>query len=239
VVNQEVVAGLLQRLGVTVILAQNGKEAVERVVQGPVDLVLMDMQMPLMGGLEATQAIRSLEGPTKAVPIVALTSNAFVTDRDECLAAGMNDFLAKPINKSKLAEVIGKWLPKPQLRSPEPVEQSNGSPIAMSTQREALELELGSDVVGTIVFSFVREARFILDALERPDTSPEDIRRGLHSLKGIAETVGFNNLAAATADAAQAYHRERGMDSGRLRHLLDDIAAAVEEEGNGVTAARA
>jgi CheY-like chemotaxis protein len=100
---------LLRDLGVTVDLAENGREAVERLAERPYDLVLMDMQMPEMDGLEATRAIRDL--PQHAdVPVVALTANAFTDDRERCLQAGMNGFLPKPLDPALLREALERWL---------------------------------------------------------------------------------------------------------------------------------
>ncbi len=88
-------------------MANNGLEAVELVQSGKYDLILMDMQMPEMGGVEAAEEIRKL-GIT--LPIIAVTANAFASDREMCIQAGMDDFLTKPIKKKLLFEVINKWV---------------------------------------------------------------------------------------------------------------------------------
>jgi signal transduction histidine kinase/CheY-like chemotaxis protein len=110
-INQRVAQHMLLKLGHCVDVAQNGREALERLRAKRYDLVLMDCQMPEMDGFEATAQIR---GATSAVldpgiPIVAMTANAFEEDRERCLAAGMNDFLAKPVNRQVLAGIIEKW----------------------------------------------------------------------------------------------------------------------------------
>ncbi len=109
-VNREVAAEMLSRSGLLIEEATNGREAVEMVVQGGWDLVLMDVNMPEMDGLSATRAIRALPG-CAGLPIVALTANAFENDRNACLAAGMNDFIAKPISPAALQEALLRWLP--------------------------------------------------------------------------------------------------------------------------------
>ncbi len=94
------------------VLAETGREAIETVkARHDIDLVLMDVQMPIMDGFEATAAIRRLDGATGSVAIVALTANALDGDREKCLAAGMNDFLPKPIRKDALEAALKAWLP--------------------------------------------------------------------------------------------------------------------------------
>jgi signal transduction histidine kinase/PAS domain-containing protein/ActR/RegA family two-component response regulator len=108
-VNQEVALAMLHGVGLHVDVAANGQEAVELASAGDYDIALMDMQMPVMGGLEATRAIRALPGwPSR--PILALTANAFDDDRQACNAAGMDDFITKPMNVAALYESLLKWL---------------------------------------------------------------------------------------------------------------------------------
>jgi two-component system sensor histidine kinase/response regulator len=111
-INQEVASELLKELGLEVDVAGNGAEALRMVQEKPYGLVLMDMQMPVMGGLEATQSIRRLP-QLQALPIVAMTANAMQADRERCQAAGMVDFISKPFEARELARVVARWL-KPQ-----------------------------------------------------------------------------------------------------------------------------
>jgi len=103
---------LLRDLGLAPELAANGREAVQLAEKNAYDLILMDMQMPEMNGLEATRAIRALP-ERAALPILAMTANAFEEDRRACEAAGMNDFISKPVVPKALCETLLKWLGRP------------------------------------------------------------------------------------------------------------------------------
>ncbi len=108
-VNQIVATGMLKKMGYQITIAHNGKEAVHAVEHENYDLVLMDCQMPVMDGFEATRTIRSLDKGQK-LPIIALTANALREDRERCEVAGMNDYLTKPYKQKELQQVIDKWL---------------------------------------------------------------------------------------------------------------------------------
>jgi signal transduction histidine kinase/CheY-like chemotaxis protein len=112
VVNQKVAMHMLVKLGYEVDLAEDGRKALDRLAAVRYDAVLMDCQMPEMDGYEATRHIRDPSSPSldHTVPVIAMTANAFAEDRERCIAAGMNDFLSKPVDRSTLAQVLEKWL---------------------------------------------------------------------------------------------------------------------------------
>ena len=110
-INREVTGQLLTDVGLLVDVAENGAEAVQRVTATPYDLVLMDMQMPVMDGIAATQALRALPAGAR-VPVLALTANAFAEDRERCIDAGMDDFISKPVDPDALFGTVLHWLEK-------------------------------------------------------------------------------------------------------------------------------
>lgn len=110
-VNREIGIAMLEQLGLQVHVADDGREAVEKAAATPYDVVLMDLQMPRLDGLGATLEIRALP-QCRQVPVIAITANAFEHCREACLAAGMNDFLSKPVNVWQMADALARWLPR-------------------------------------------------------------------------------------------------------------------------------
>jgi len=107
--NQKVAQLILEPLGVDLTIVENGAEAVEAFAAGGFDLVLMDMQMPVVDGLEATRRLRALEPADRRTPVIAMTANAAKEDRAACLKAGMDDFISKPVDARQFLTVLARW----------------------------------------------------------------------------------------------------------------------------------
>jgi signal transduction histidine kinase/CheY-like chemotaxis protein/HPt (histidine-containing phosphotransfer) domain-containing protein len=200
-VNRQVAEGLLAKLGMEVSLAENGAEAIEMVRSQAFDLIFMDMQMPVMDGLTATRALRA-EGC--AIPIAGLTANAFASDRADCLAAGMDDFISKPVTRAKLKEAIGRLLPEAPAAAAPP-EATTPAAEVDTAQQQALIDALGMEEYGDLVRQFHVDAAELMDEASAAAGTEAGVR-ALHSLKGMARTLGFvaiGDLAAAAELAAK------------------------------------
>ena len=136
VVNRQVAQRLLSLVGVTFDYAEHGKQALERLEAGRYDLVLLDCMMPILDGYATARAIRRLEAEgTRSghIPVVAMTANAMAGDREKCLAAGMDDYMSKPLNRAVLEQMLGKWLPAGARRATPPPASRAPAPIPVAT----------------------------------------------------------------------------------------------------------
>lgn len=124
-INALLAKSLLERSGCDVVAVANGAEAIEALIAAPYDLVLMDVHMPIMDGLDATRAIRAMGGAYNNLPIIALTAAAMEEDRRVCVASGMDDFITKPLEIGALETILGKWTKKPQLIIDAALKQNN------------------------------------------------------------------------------------------------------------------
>ena len=191
-INQRITRGLLEEIGCTVTIAANGEEAVRMASTdtGRYDLILMDIQMPVMDGLEATRRIRALPGSAGQTPIIALTANAFEEQRAEYIAAGMNDVLIKPLRREELRKFL-------------PMELAGGAiPAAADTAPETAGL-LDKDILGQVITTLSPEgARSFLDdagtrsaslinRLKHPQPNRANPQAISHELRSLLSSIGF------------------------------------------------
>ncbi|MBT3342510.1 MAG: response regulator [Gemmatimonadetes bacterium] len=235
-VNQRLGRELLQRVGHDVEVVSDGTEAVELATAEDFDLILMDVQMPQMDGLEATAAIRAAEEAAEGdgrLPIVAMTAHALSGDRERCLDAGMDDYLSKPLNRQQLYEVIARWtgtsapltavsvdIPPP----PSPEEEGLEAPIF--DRAGALDrMGNDADLLAELVEAFLGDVPNQLGMLHEA-TAAEDVERmwrTAHGLKGAAANLGAEQVRA-TAHRIEVAGREGGLPAGA------DLIKQLEEE---------
>jgi CheY-like chemotaxis protein/HPt (histidine-containing phosphotransfer) domain-containing protein len=224
--NQQVALGILHKLGVRADAVSDGNEAIANLRRIPYDLVLMDVQMPEMDGLEATRIVRS---PTSGVidtniPIVAMTALAMRGDREACLAAGMNDYLAKPVTPANLAAAIERWVNGPRADRTTVLAQAGPNDNIFDEQglldRTMGSLELMQEVVRTFLDDLPQQIDALGTMIAKGDSKGAE--RQAHTIKGAAATVGANALRDL------AWELEKRARAGALASLTPDVPALRE-----------
>jgi len=253
-INREVATTLLHSKGLKVDTAVNGQEAVDMVRENHYALVLMDVQMPQIDGLEATRLIRT-DADFADLPILAMTASAFAEDRQACMDAGMNDFVAKPVEPEALFAMIAKWLPQPQPAAPadkSPAEDLPDEAIKDNTDLTTVptnaaspdspvDLEVLAKIFGNdtarhldILQKFVSQTQDIVTefttAYQRRDA--QQISFCAHKLKSSARTVGANQLAELCYDLDVA---GRNADWAGIDRLAGEIQPAADRVGEYVS----
>nr|WP_197064246.1 ATP-binding protein [Methylobacterium sp. ZNC0032] len=222
-INRTVAIEMLHRLGVTVETAADGEQAVNMALATPFSVILMDVQMPGTDGLTATRLLRQRGCDT---PVIALTANALSSDRTACLAAGMNDFIAKPINRAKIEESLRPWLTAlNQISSPEAFEATQ-SAIDFDV-RATLGEDLGQPLLTDLTNNFWTDAEEAIGRTKKliADGNRLEALRELHTLKGVAGTLGMP-LISRTAQTIESGLREsRAVD---LTTLERDVTLSRE-----------
>ncbi len=246
--NREVALGLLSDADLSIDVAENGQVAVQMTATEKYDLVLMDMQMPVMDGIAATRAIRS-NAELRTLPIIAMTANVMAHDIEQCVEAGMNDHVAKPIDPDALFAALLRWI-KP--RNAESLSQKHAPPVpsqpAPPTASDFDPLEIpGIDTKSALRRTGGNRKRYesLLRRFAEPSTGAvEEIRaalaagdtataaRAAHSLKGAAANLGAGALAAVAARAETAVTTGQGVDE-----VLHALAVSFEAVARAINSA--
>ncbi|MBZ9559619.1 MULTISPECIES: ATP-binding protein [unclassified Modicisalibacter] len=243
-VNQALTQAMLEYLGQSADIVDNGEAALVALAQTPYDLVLMDIQMPRLDGLETTRRWRARETGTR-LPIVAVTANVMPADRQHCLEAGMDDMICKPFTRADLRRLLGRFLGvakgpgevREAVASEEAPAASAGPPLIDPATRDELRDALAPDVLEGLLLTYLerltsRLSRFetLLAAEDRAGIAAE-----AHSLKGASSSLGCTAMAQAAAEleriAADTPFATLAQRVAELRRLQEATSEALREEG--------
>jgi signal transduction histidine kinase/CheY-like chemotaxis protein/HPt (histidine-containing phosphotransfer) domain-containing protein len=236
--NQLVGKQMLREFDASISIASNGLEAVQSAGEFAYDVILMDMQMPEMSGIEAARAIRARGGANAQVPIVALTANAYPEDVKACFEAGMNDFVAKPIRRSTLPEAILRTLTgaaaRPAVLSDSrDVDSAAEAAIIDPTAVDEFIAQVGCDSTDEIVTVFLSETERRLGVLRGLPVDDHDaIRQEAHTLKGSSGTFGLMRLAMLSRKLERGASGIAPDDYHIALDRLDDVFARSRHELN-------
>jgi CheY-like chemotaxis protein len=219
---------ILEKLGYRVDVADNGKEAVDAVVRTRYDAVLMDGQMPEMDGFEATAKIREHEGGMRHTPIVAMTASAMKGDREKCLAAGMDDYIAKPIGPETLQAVLSRWVRSDGPAESEAVEES---PVDASMMETLRAIDGDGALLVELIDTFRRIAPLRLAALSKASAkgSASALERTAHSFLGSCANLGARYMADVCARLEQMGRAGSTAGARELIQALEEEYGAVQE----------
>jgi two-component system, sensor histidine kinase and response regulator len=239
-VNQVLAVTILAKLGYRAEVAGTGRDAVEALAHAAYGAVLMDCQLPVMDGYQATAEIRCREGTARHTPIIAMTANALQEDRERCLAAGMDDYIAKPVLVAELQAVLSRWLEgtvtTPTVTGSADWAQSAAEVLDPDRLAELQHLDStgnGSALVGRLVDAFLASAPADLAelraAIQCGDATA--VAHVAHRLRGAAGTLGSTGMVEV-CEEVEALAR-----AGRLPPA-DDLLCRLEQEFDRVTNVR-
>ncbi|MFA7555631.1 MAG: EAL domain-containing protein [Spongiibacteraceae bacterium] len=244
--NQQVAVGMLERLGCHVDIAFNGVESLSLLESNTYDLVFMDCHMPEMDGYEATRRIRSLSADVSQLPIVAMTANAQQGDRNKCIAAGMNDYLAKPLTMSALKDALAKWLGEDSFARIQPetlpmLHEANSEIIERSYLAD-LYSSIGN-VMYTMVQAYLEDLPIYLTSLEEAVAAKntQSVMEIAHTVRGSSSSFGAIKLVdccrrledlgrANQLDGMQSLLAEVQFESGQVLRVLSQEYQMLTEQ---------
>ena len=241
--NQQVAQAILEGAGIVVTIVANGQAAVEAVKNETFDAVLMDIQMPIMNGYEATQSIRQLP-QGRSLPIAAMTAHAMKGDEEKCLEAGMDGYVSKPIQQDRLFQTLFRLLRSRADISAEPApeeeEDAAPAPDAGTLPDRLPGIEIGPTLAALkldpvtfahILAGFLADNRQSAEKLKQAlaDSDPASLRQLAHGLKGSAANIGAHDLRAAAHMLEDAAHRSTptDMDRSHLEGLVRKVECAL------------
>jgi CheY-like chemotaxis protein len=228
-VNQQVALGLLKKLGYHADAVATGLEALEALERIPYAVVLMDCQMPEMDGYEASTEVRRREGTARHTPIVALTAHAMQGDRERCLAAGMDDYISKPVRFDELAVALRRWVPSAAATARAIPGQHEPEELSGGEQPEAIDesafASLDPDIVVGIIHTFLQEVPPQLAALQEAAAQGESrtLENVAHLLRGTSGAVGAHELRVACAQIEQSGREGTAEGVEALAAALDPL----------------
>ncbi len=229
-INQQIAEELLTQAGLVVSIANNGEEALLAVQEQYFDVVLMDIQMPVMDGYQATAAIRNLP-EFESLPIIAMTANAMAGDRDRCIAAGMNEHIPKPVDPEQLMRVLSEWV-KPVERLAPTSASKTTAPVQELPPLAGIDIQQGLLRVGgnkalyrKLLIDFHHDHRNDLGVIEKALIEGDIAlaQRVAHTLKGIAGSIGATSLLAVVVALDAALTNQQGDYQG----LCDELGEAL------------
>jgi len=233
-INQQYARALLEKAGHSVFVADNGAKAVDAIQRGEYDVVLMDIQMPEMDGVEATRQIRKLPAPKSAIPIIAMTANAMAGAREEYLKAGMDDYISKPIQPtkllSKLATLVGRRTPVPPRRT-----AAGDASVLDGDKLAGLRNVLPEKELAAFIELYLHDtiAHLAIIAETLAQNELEAVARSAHVLVSTAGNVGAMHVSAAARRLVNACRNKdramAGTAAAELRRQAEDADAALRE----------
>jgi signal transduction histidine kinase/DNA-binding response OmpR family regulator len=240
-VNRQYMEALLASIGHSVRFAHNGEQAIQAAREAPFDLVLMDVHMPVMDGLEATRAIRELPDARAAtVPIVALTADAYPETRNRCLTAGMNDYLTKPVSPQSLASCIRRLFGSSAAAAPgqagagaasKPLPADEGSRLIDPAALDAALSALPREALAGMIHEYLERAPQTLARFRAAlrDAQTDDLRNAAHAARGAALNLGLSALADTAASLHEGTAHLPAHEIARLVQRFEDLVPLTRQ----------